>query len=367
MKEIRKAVESSGKYKILKAVDGGMNAYAYKARHIHLSRDVFLKVYDYVDSDSTLFQEPQYLMATTVSDSSSSYIIKIYDADIVGEYVLISTEFVDGMSLLDTITNFNLGLMDSIEITKKILMGLSHLHSKNLLHRDLKPANIMILEGQNGGVPKISDFGSAKKVENASDFVTASRNSALYVPAEGWENNQYGVVSDIYQVGLILFEMINGCLPYNDTAYLDAAGKSELKKKSCNSLDELDPVDRSILINQCISRRARSSKILALKPYSPLCVARIKRVIKKATHHSISERYGSISSFLGALSELDYPNWKYDNCSYCAHEWKGFDWKLELQKNSWCVKRARSGSGQSNYRQWKTGTLSELLKEVASL
>lgn len=359
---MRKTVEASGKYRILQEIEGGMNAYAYKAKHIPLAKEVFLKVYDHIDSDSTLFQEPRYLMEATDGDVPNRYIVKIYDAEKVDKYILVSMEFVQGPSLLELISQSSLGLMDSVEIAKKILLGLSALHTKKLLHRDLKPANIMIVESCGIFIPRISDFGSAKRLDENAGFVTASKHSALYVPPEGWESNQYGIISDIYQVGIILFEMINGSLPYDDFHYLDSHGKAEIKQMGYGHIDELDAVERSMLIDRCISRRSRSSKIISTKGFSATCPAKVKKIIKKSTHHKASERYESISCFLGALSEINLPNWKTVEDGYLAQSWKGFDWIVEKNKNLWSVKRVRSGS--SSYRHWKTDSLDVLFKEI---
>lgn len=365
MTKIIDTIESFGKYKIIHAIDGGANADAYKARHIHLSKEVFLKVYEFIESESTLFQEPQYLMTATEGEGSSDYIIKIYDAEILDKYILLSTEFIQGKNLLEVIQSSDLGLMDAIEITQKVLLGLSHLHSKYLVHRDLKPANIMLIRREGGWIPKISDFGSAKKINDSSDFVSASRHSALYVPPEGWRNNEYGIVSDLYQIGIVLFEMVNGCLPYDEPSYLDRKGKSDLKNKQCQSLLDLEDFERTNLINECLSRRAYTSKILTLKDHSPVCPFKLKKIIKKATQPSLGDRYESVSGFFGDLSELSYPNWKSNGNSYRALNWKRYDWLLEPPNDGeWSVKRARVNT--QSYRRWKTGSIKDVLEAVES-
>lgn len=367
MENVLATIKDTEKYTIQYEITGGMNAYAFKAIHNHLNREVFLKIYDYVDSELTIMREPKILSEVSASTETSKYIVKIFDVDIFNnEYVALAMELIAGPSILEYITKMGLGLMDAIEISKKILSGLSLLHEKRIIHRDLKPGNIMLLgDGTHEFVPKISDFGSATRIETKNDFASASHHSALYVPPEAWTDNKYGIASDLYQIGIILFEMINGCLPYSDEIYLDAIGKKELKDGQHASLTELDDCSRTILINKCLQRRSSSRKILSLIQHKPYYNGRIKKIINKATSPQIADRYNSISAFLAALSELSVPNWTVlaEN-TFFAKNWKGLDWVIEQDKKTFCAKCCRTG--EKNYRRKFYGQPETLFNKVAS-
>lgn len=363
MTSVEEQIQESGKYQILSGIDGGMNAYAFKAHHIHLGIDVFIKAYDYVESESTLFLEPRYLMEMCSCKSVSPYLLRIFDADVINsKWVVIATEFIEGSSLLDAIANNSIGCMSAIEIAKKILNGLIYLHSKGFVHRDLKPANIM-LDLYNGEyIPKIADFGSVARLRDGESFTKASRHSALYVPPEGWLKNEYGVQSDVYQVGVVLYEMLNGCLPYDEHSYIDSHAKRELKQQSVASVSDLDAFGRSKLIDGCLSRRACTSNVLNLQSPKPYYIARLKRIVNKATHPSIDKRYQSPSDFFGDLSELHLPNWRKVGDKFVANNWHGYNWSIENNKHAWHGKRTRIGS--TSFRKYFDGSIDEVISAI---
>lgn len=365
LEKVRATIECTEKYTIQYEIAGGMNAYAFKATHNHLKREVFLKVYDYIDSELTIMREPKMLSEVSTSAKTSEYIVKIFDVDIFNnEYVALAMELIAGPSILEYIEDTHLGLMDAIDISKKILSGLSHLHENRIIHRDLKPGNIMLLNDDSRDfIPKISDFGSATRIETKNDFASASQHSALYVPPESWTDNKYGIASDLYQIGIILFEMINGCLPYVDEAYLDATGKRELKDSQLKSLNDLDDCSRTTLINACLQRRSSTKKILSMINHKPYYNGRIKKIVNKATSPQITDRYNSISAFLADLSEISVPNWiAVAQDTFFAKDWKGLDWVVEPEKNTFCAKYCRTG--EKNFRRKFYGQLKTLFSKI---
>lgn len=99
----------------------------------------------------------------------------------------------------------------AIEITSGILNGLAHLHHRNLIHRDLKPANVL-LEGLN---PRIADFGLARLVANQNEHSsTTIAGTPAYMAPEAWDGNR-SVTIDLWAVGVMLYEMLSGKLPFS--------------------------------------------------------------------------------------------------------------------------------------------------------
>jgi serine/threonine protein kinase len=249
--------------------------------------------------------------------------------------------------------------MEGIRLAKDILRGLSHLHSQNLLHRDIKPANIILHESANNTRAKIGDFGSVAKIPEGDESVNASRHSALYVPPEGWENpSRYYRSSDIYQVGMVLHEMANGPLPYDEPeTFLNRDLRKELSN-SCMSIYELNPADLSHYVDRGIAWHSRRCSLLEKGPESCYVSKKLKRIIRKAILPDRKKRYQSASEFLSALSDLNLPNWKPNNepNEQCvASDWQGFDWKISViddnPKREYQIYRSRAGV--SNYRRFK--------------
>jgi hypothetical protein len=213
--DIINIIKAASKYELRDENTEGMNAYAFVARHRPLDRDVFLKVYDADPSSAELFREPRFLVEVTHGDDRASNLVEIYDAELLGDqYVLVAMEYVDGGSILRQLESGPFGLMDAIGSAVGLLHGVARLHAAGLVHRDIKPANVLLTRRGDLWVPKLGDFGSVARLASPIATVSASRHSALYVPPEGWaEPSCYGIRSDLYQVGMVLHEMVNGALP----------------------------------------------------------------------------------------------------------------------------------------------------------
>lgn len=364
-------IECIGKYEILGRNHEGMNAYAFRARHIQLDIDVFLKIFDADHRSQKLFQEPRFLIEATRNRDGSGNLVEVRDAELLGdEFVLVAMEYVNGGSLLKAIQSTPFGQMDAIRLAINILHGVSQLHSQNLLHRDIKPANVL-LESRCGLLwPKLGDFGSLARLQEGEVSVTASTHSALYVPPEGWEEpSRYYMTSDLYQVGLVLHEMANGHLPYDGSAYLDKFSGPEIKALGGERLSDLHDADRTTVENSAIYRQARRRGIIKKGQQQPYMSPRLKRLIKKALSSDHRKRYTSATEFIGVLEGLTLPNWQPDfetQGAYMSIGWCGFDWRIEpspkrKETGQYIIRRAKQET--ENYRRW--GELQESISDAA--
>lgn len=360
--QIRDLIQLTGKYEILQSNEEGMNAYSYSARHLPLDMDVFIKVYEIDEQRTQVFREPRFLIETTRVRASKSNLVEIHDAELLGaEYVLLAMEYVDGGSLLKRLEEGCLGQMDSVRITIGVLHGVAQLHGQCLLHRDIKPANVL-LQAHGGGLwPKLGDFGSIARIPEPDSHVPASKHSALYVPPEGWEEpSRYCRKSDLYQVGMILHEMVNGALPYGESeVFLVREAKRMIRDFGKNFLEDLDDCDACDVVNGGIYRNALRRRLLAIGPTQPYVSKRIQSAIAKATNPDLTSRYNSATEFIGALGQISLPNWmpcEDGRASYIASGWKRFDWIIEpatkrSEKGSFILSRARAGT--DNYRRYR--------------
>lgn len=357
-KEIRDALNGLGKFTIHEENLEGANAHAYRGFNHVLNRQVFLKIFYLGNAEAELtLREPRHLVQAT-EDTNCDNIVRVFDGQKVvidgDDYVCLQMEYVEGGSLLSHISGGNIGQQDAVQFGRQILQGLQRLHHLRLVHRDLKPGNVLI---SSNGVAKITDFGSVAQIPEATDHCNASRHSILYVPPEAMEG-KYTFASDLYQVGMLLYEMINGPMAYDYAHYVLPKEKARLKKEGKSYLS-LDGGEQVKLNRDCIKSLSEKRKLLehGCSPrsyFSP----RIARIIKQATHPNLSKRIRSVSDFYSAILHLSVPNWKESAGQYLASDWRASDWRAYETSNrsgtSYVLEKARHGS--QNFR--KIGTVS---------
>jgi len=181
----------------------------------------------------------------------------------------------------------------ALDLSLGICNGVSALHAARMLHRDLKPANIVIDNGR----PRIADFGSVKALADGADFVTASRHSILYRPPESFATDRYTIKGDVYQVGLLVYQLLGGYLPYDGLKYLN---KQEIKEY--NQLD--DPADRAIYIDSVIQKKAESGTLVNLSTMPPWITSSSKRLLKSIINPHIEKRLPTIAEVAAVLTQI---------------------------------------------------------------
>ncbi len=349
---IKNALIKSGKFEIIREINEGYNAFAFHAKNIPLNRYEFLKLYYFDDTfASDLLREPQLLVKTTKCKN----IVEVYDVnflDVVDDkYLCCQMEYVEGNSLLHYISERLIGQQDAVRLTCDILNGLSHLHRHHLLHRDIKPANVLY----NKGSPKITDFGSAAMLSEGMSFVRASKHSPLYVPPEGWESSpKYCIKSDIYQVGMVLYELINGPLVIEGRHYLTKKVLSNLKRKGI-SYSALHPCDKGKAESNGIEELSRKGLLLSHGRLPALYLAKnLKKIITRSVNPDINKRYHSADEFMLELSKILVPNWIIlPDGSYNTTNWKSYDWRVKFnRKGTPFIEKALTGT--VNYRKVNT-------------
>ena len=318
---------------------------------------MFLKVLDAVP-DEDLFAEPRLLVKATKAAPSDSNLVRVYDAERLGDdYILVAMEYVAGGSILSRLRSGPLPLMEAVAAAVGILHGLAQLHQALLVHRDIKPANVLLSQRSGRIWPKITDFGSVAKLTHAEASVTASRHSALYVPPEGWARpSRYDVRSDLYQAGLVLFEMVHGPLPSRDEAYLDREAKRELQELAALS-NGIDGFERSRVVDRALARAASGHGVIYFGQVQPYPPQSLTRIINKAIAPDPEARYQKPSDMIGALAALRLPDWRPSPCGqqYAVQGWAGFDWTVERhmkQPGQWVILRRRPTA--ASFRRWAT-------------
>lgn len=352
MKKIKDYLRRQGKLKIIKEISGGMNAYAYHCKHRQLGDDRFVKVcHYYAEFEDELLREPRCLNDTLKSNTNTNNLVRFYDAEIMeiegDKYLCIQMEFVDGPNLLTKIVDAPLGMNDSLIMAAKILNGLAPLHNVRLVHRDIKPSNIM----WNDGELKVTDFGSVALLPEGKSNVKFSQKSFPYMPPEGLDiPSLYNITSDIYQVGMVLYEMVNGPLFQREEHYLTRRAKRELLDAGTQFAD-LNRPDQCDVLNSCIAERAGHQKLLTHgRPPKPYLSRKVVRIINKATTPCCVDRYPASADFLSDIGSISCPNWKeIDKDEFEAEQWQNRDWHVYKNKKS-AMLRSKPAGGR-RYRK----------------
>ena len=201
-----------GKYRIIEVVGRGGMGIVHKAEDTKLRRNVALKflppelVRDH-DARGRFVQE-----ARAAAALSHPNICTIHEINDEGERPFISMEFIEGRSLKACLERDAFDAGEAVEIAIQVAEGLKEAHRKGIIHRDIKSANIMITEG---GQAKIMDFGLAK-VKGGTPFTRegTTLGTVAYMSPEQARGEEVDHRTDIWSLGIVLYEMLAGCLPF---------------------------------------------------------------------------------------------------------------------------------------------------------
>lgn len=202
-------------------------------------------------------------------------VLKILDAGLIdAKWAYFMTPTCTGGDLDLVLESSPLGIKSALEYTYQTLSGLSHLHGCRFLHRDIKLANLYMTEA---GSIVIGDFGSVKRLPEAASTIPASSHSLAYRPPETILTNSYGIAGDIYQCGLVLYQLLGGTLSYDGLAWLDKRELAQLETLAT-------PLDKEEFIDRCIKAKIAVGKATDIASLPPWVTKPIRRIIKKACH-----------------------------------------------------------------------------------
>ncbi|UQS81616.1 Stk1 family PASTA domain-containing Ser/Thr kinase [Bombilactobacillus folatiphilus] len=258
------------RYLILDALGEGGMSNVYLAEDTFLHRKVALKSLRLDLTDNQQFRERFQRESRTMSELSSPYIVNILD---IGDdnFPYIVMEYVQGPSLKKYLRqNYPLAQQKILDLMHEILQGVSVAHKHGIIHRDLKPQNVFITTQ---GHAKVGDFGIALALGEQSITQSDSTiGSVHYMAPERVRGAQANIQSDIYSLGIILFEMLTGHLPFDAETSLAVAAKHFREP-----IPDLSQIDASIP--------------------TPL-----QNVVLKATAKDPNQRYGTVEEMAQDLA-----------------------------------------------------------------
>lgn len=204
----------SGRYELLKLIGSGGMANVFEAKDLLEDKIVAIKVLkeEYLTNDEFVRRFRNESKVIAVLDHPN--IVKVYDVNFTGAEQYIVMEYIDGITLKQYITHQgHLRWKNSVHFVTQILRALSHAHERGVIHRDIKSQNIMLLRD---GTIKVMDFGIARFArEDIRTMDDKAIGSVHYISPEQACGEESDEKSDIYSVGVLLYEMLTGRVPFD--------------------------------------------------------------------------------------------------------------------------------------------------------
>lgn len=266
----------AGRYELQEKIgDGGM-AVVYKARCRLLNRFVAIKILKPEFARDLKFIENFRKESQSAASLAHPNIVSIYDVGREGNIHYIVMELIEGSILSDYIAKEGpLDWQRAVEIAKQIASALAFAHKNHIIHRDVKPHNILLTQD---GTAKITDFGIAKALDNSgnSEETTTVMGSVHYFSPEQARGGYVDEKSDIYSLGVVLFEMLTGSVPFD--------GENPVAVALMHINEEM-PLPTSL---------------------NPDIPKEIEEVVMKATDKLSINRYATADEFFDALSHAEF-------------------------------------------------------------
>ena len=201
------------RYEILEVIGTGGMAVVYKALCHRLNRLVAIKILKDEFAGDEEFRRRFRAEGEAVAMLSHPNIVQVYDVSSVGGVNFIVMELIDGISLKQYMEKKGvLNWKETLHFAMQIAKGLEHAHSRGIVHRDIKPHNVMVLK--NGSV-KVMDFGIARVMNKSNTLTKEALGSVHYISPEQAKGGHTDNRSDIYSLGVVMYEMMTGRPPYD--------------------------------------------------------------------------------------------------------------------------------------------------------
>ena len=200
------------RYEIMELIGSGGMAYVYKALCHRLNRYDAVKIMRDETASNEEFRKRFRAESQAVAMLSHPNIVSVYDVSHSDDVEYIVMELVDGITLKQYLQKAGaLSPSEVLSFTSQIAKALDHAHDKGIIHRDIKPQNIMLLKD---GMIKVADFGIASLQNDIEDSSDETVGSVHYIAPEQARGAAPDARSDIYSLGIVMYEMLTGKLPY---------------------------------------------------------------------------------------------------------------------------------------------------------
>ena len=218
---LREGMFLADRYEIIEQIGTGGMADVYKAKCHKLNRYVAIKVMKSEFSQDKTFVSKFWAEAQSAAGLVNPNVVNVYDVGVENGIYYIVMELVEGITLKKYIEKRGrLPYKEAVSIAIQVANGMDAAHKHNIVHRDIKPQNIIISKE---GKVKVTDFGIAKVASSATINTSASMGSVHYISPEQARGGYSDERSDIYSLGITLFEMLTGTAPFDGDSAVSVA------------------------------------------------------------------------------------------------------------------------------------------------
>lgn len=261
-----------GRYELLEVIGTGGMAVVYRALDHRLGRYVAVKILKDDLARDPEFRRRFQTESQAVAMLSHPNIVSVYDVSKGDGQEYIVMELIEGITLKQYMKQSGaLGWRDALHFATQIARALDHAHSRGIIHRDIKPHNIMIDEN---GVAKVADFGIARLQDTQNTMTQFALGSVHYISPEQAKGEPVDARTDIYSLGIVMYEMLTGQLPFEGDSAVSVAV-------------------------------AHISSIPAMpRELNPDIPPELEAITMRAMDPDLNERYASAAELLGDLEEF---------------------------------------------------------------
>ncbi|MDY2628560.1 MAG: Stk1 family PASTA domain-containing Ser/Thr kinase [Lachnospiraceae bacterium] len=266
----RVGIVLAGRYELVELLGSGGMADVYKASDRKLNRYVAVKVlrHEYSSDESFITRFQQEAMAA--ASIQNPYVVNVYDVGVENDINYIVMELAEGITLKEYIQKKGkLEIIESINIAMQIVNGIREAHAHGIIHRDIKPQNVMV---SSDGRIKVMDFGIAKAV-TAQTITANTVGSVHYISPEQARGSACDERCDIYSIGITMYEMITGRVPFD--------GDSTVAIALAHIKEPITPPS----------------------VYEPMIPVSLEKIILKCTQKKPEQRYASADELIDDLKK----------------------------------------------------------------
>ena len=251
---LREGMFLADRYEIIEQIGTGGMADVYKAKCHKLNRYVAIKVMKSEFSQDKTFVSKFWAEAQSAAGLVNPNVVNVYDVGVENGIYYIVMELVEGITLKKYIEKRGkLPYKEAVSIAIQVANGMDAAHQHNIVHRDIKPQNIIISKE---GKVKVTDFGIAKVASSATINTSASMGSVHYISPEQARGGYSDERSDIYSLGITIFEMLTGTVPFDgDLAVAVAVQHIQDSIPAPSQLVEGIPVSVDKIVLKCTQKK----------------------------------------------------------------------------------------------------------------